>query len=259
MLNLSQIVTAVQMNVGIYAIALPFEEPTPKIVADVIQTQTLPVFSNYHPYYETITFSLTGSSSGVILAKSGDQNVASVLKEVDCGSNWKEYLLPDVFHNKKILFVRRVEYKDDTVTGMSYYGGFPITGGLIQQSMIANASARLAAKMIPKITFDWKPPRRLRIYNAINSAFVDVDFAFAQDPSLQSIEDTCYQSFLDLATLDVKCFLYNTMKHYPEINSVYGNISLKIDDWQSADGDRKQLLENWDNTYHMDQQLYEYI
>lgn len=241
MLNLSQIVTAVEMNIGIYAIALPFEEPTPKIIADVIQTQTLPVFSNYHPYYETITFSL------------------NELKEVDRGSNWKEYLLPDVFHNREIMFVRRVEYKDDTVTGLSYYGGFPITGGLIQQSMIANASARLSAKLIPRITFEWKPPRRLRIYNAINSAFINVDFAFAQDKSLQSIENTCYQSFLELATLDTKCFLYNTLKHYPEINSVYGNINLKIEDWQSADSDRKQLLENWDNTYHMDQQLYEFI
>ena len=69
MLNLSQIVTAVEMNVGIYAIALPFEEPTPKIIADVIQTQTLPIFSNYHPYYETITFCL------------------NELKEVDPGKN----------------------------------------------------------------------------------------------------------------------------------------------------------------------------
>lgn len=253
MLNLSKIVTAVQMNIGIYSIALPFEEPTPKIIADVIQTQTLPIFSNYHPYYETMTFSLITKPSGL------DKPDPTAMQEVDHGSNWKEYLLPDVFHNREILFVRRVEYKDNTVTGMSYYGGFPITGGLIQQSMIANASAKLAAKMIPKITFDWKPPRRLRIYNAINSSTINVDFAFMQDPSLQSIESTCYQSFLDLATLDTKIFLYNTLKHYPEINSVYGNIALKIDDWQAADGDRKQLLENWDNTYIMDQQLYEYI
>ena len=241
-MNLSQVVTNVMMSIGIYAIALPFDDPPAKVISDVIQTVTLPIFSTYHPYYETYTF-----------------ETFSDLKEVDCGTNWKEYLIPEVFDNREILFVRRVEYKDNTVTGLSYYGGFPITGGIIQQSMIANASAKLAAKLVPKITFEWKPPRRLRIYNAINSAYIDVEFAFMQEKSLQSIEQTCYESFLELATLDVKMFLYNSLKHYPEINSAYGNIALKIDDWQSAEADRKQLLENWGNTYHMDQLLYEFI
>lgn len=240
-MNISEVVTSVMMDLGIYKIALPFDEPPEKVLTDVIQVKTVPVFSLVHPYYERMDFNL------------GD------LETVERGSNYTTYLLPDVFHNRKILFVKRVEYADNTVVGLSYFGGFPMSGKLIQESMIANASAKLAAEMIPKISFRWEPPRKLTIYNAINSCHINVDIGFAQDPSLIMIEDTCYDSFLELATLDCKKFLYDTLKHYTELNSAYGNIALKIEDWQQADSDRKQLLEQWNNTYHLDQVLYEWI
>lgn len=229
------------MDIGVYKIALPFEEPTEKVLSDVIQTKTLPIFSLYHPYYATIEF---------------DTNK---LKKIGRGSNWDEYELPDVFHERQILFVRYVQYKDNTVTGVSFYGGLPLSGNMVQETMIANATANLASKLIPKITFEWKPPRVLRIYNMINTAVIEVNFAFNNDKSLASIPDTCYDSFLRLATLDCKMFLYNTLKHYAELNSMYGNIALKIDDWQNAESDRNALIEQWDNTYHMDLGLFEYI
>ena len=52
--------------------------------------------------------------------------------------------------------------------------------------------------------------------------------------------------------LDVKENLYPTMKQYNEINTVHGTINLKIDDWASAESDRTELLNQWDDIYHMD-------
>lgn len=241
MMNISDVVSSVMMDIGIYKIALPFDEPVEKVLTDVIQIKTVPIFSLVHPYYETLRFNL------------------GELEVVDRGSDHTTYLLPDVFHNRKILYVKRVEYADNTVVGLSYFGGFPMSGSLIQESMIANASSKLAAKLVPRITFKWEPPRKLTIYNAINSCEINADIGFAQDKSLITIEDTCYDSFLELATLDCKKFLYESLKHYPELNSAYGNIALKIEDWQQADSDRKQLLERWNDTYHLDQVLYEWI
>ena len=42
------------------------------------------------------------------------------------------------------------------------------------------------------------------------------------------------------------------LKHYNDMQSAYGNISLKLDDWQGASDARKQLLDDWGNVYHMD-------
>lgn len=240
-MNLSEVITNIQLDLGIYKIALPIEGSAEDFLATVIRNKTIPVFSPHHPLYDTITFN-TG-----------------LLETVEKGSNWTEYLLPDVFHNREILWVKRVKYKDNTVTGLSYFGGLPLSGGTLQSVMIANASANLASKVIPKITFDWKPPRRLRLYNVINSATVEVEFAFKQDKSLGSIEDSCYEEFMKLALLDCKMALYNILKHYKELNSMYGNIALAIDDWANAEQERAQLLEQWGNTSHMDQGLYEWI
>ena len=240
-MNLSEVITAIQMKIGIYKIALPFDEPTESVLTDVIQNITLPTFSMFHPYYETIDF-----------------NLGNDLTKLSQTSNSAVYQFPDVFYNRKILFVKRIEYKDDTCLGLSYYGGIPMNSSMIQQSMIANASSHIAAKMIPRITFKWIAPNKIEIFNAINAASVRITFAFSQDKSLGTIEDTCWDSFLELAILDCKSFLYNTFKHYNEIPSAYGSISLRMDDWQSAESDRKSLIDEWEASYHVDMALYEF-
>ena len=57
---------------------------------------------------------------------------------------------------------------------------------------------------------------------------------------------------MELATLDMKVFLYNTLKLYDGIPTAFGQINLKIDDYQSADGDRNTLLDNWRDKFHLD-------
>ena len=79
------------------------------------------------------------------------------------------------------------------------------------------------------------------------------------DKNLVSISPTMEESFRELAILDVKDALYQTMKHYTNINTVFGNVDLKLDEWQQAAGDRKQLLDEWENVYHIDQIAFDYF
>ena len=46
--------------------------------------------------------------------------------------------------------------------------------------------------------------------------------------------------------------LYQTMKHYNEIQTAYGTIQMKLADWQNAADQRKQLVDDWANLYQMD-------
>jgi len=61
------------------------------------------------------------------------------------------------------------------------------------------------------------------------------------------------ESFYELAVLDVEDMLYQVMKHYSNINSVYGNIELKLDEWGNASSERKQLLDEWETNFHIDE------
>lgn len=238
-MNMSDIITTIKIDLGLYSIALPFDNPE-SAIEDVIKLKTLKTFSIFQPYYERIYINL-------------DQ-----LEKLYQTNNSTTYLLPDVFGSREILFIREVSYDETNLTGMSYYGGLPIGGNLMQQAMLANAGAKLAGAMIPKMTFEFKHPRELTLFNITNSYRIVIDAAFSHDKTLASIPDTCYDSFIELAELDVKSFLYNTLKHYDELPSAYATISLKIDDWANAESDRKQLIDEWRNTYHLDVMPFEY-
>ena len=134
-----------------------------------------------------------------------------------------------------------------------------MTGNLINQTMLANAGAKLLNNMMPKLTFHYEHPRKVWIYNMYSSAKLLFELGFEHDKSLASIPETARESFMELALLDVKMNLYPTMKQYSTINTSLGNIDLKIDDWAQAESDRKELINRLDDTYHLDFQPMYYI
>ena len=69
--------------------------------------------------------------------------------------------------------------------------------------------------------------------------------------NLSTIPVDAEQSFYDLALLDMKIFLYNNLKYYDEINTAYGNIKLRIEDWSNAESQREDLLQKWSEVYHI--------
>lgn len=233
-MNISEIITRIKLQLGLFTIATPFEN-LDEIITKIITDITIPVFSLYCPAKETMRISL------------------NELEQLDKASNFTEYLLPD-FKTRKLLNVIHVEYASYSLGNLGLYADTMPTmyGSLPYQMMLSNAGASVADKMIPKITHEYIHPRRLRLYNAYISNDVVMNLAFEHDKSLASIPETARESFLDLALLDVKANLYPTMKQYTEINTAIGNINLKMDDWANADDSRNSLLEKWNDTYHLD-------
>ena len=64
---------------------------------------------------------------------------------------------------------------------------------------------------------------------------------------------------MQLATLDVKMFLYNTLKLYDNIPTAFGNIQLKIEDHQGAESERTALLDKWNDTFHLDMDFEQFM
>ena len=234
-MNLSRLITRIKTSLGLYTIALPFEN-LEEVLTEIIINVTLPVFSIYCPYYEKYRFDLNS------------------LEKLEKNSNYEVYLLPDILSQRKLLFVRDIEYDETFISGIGYWGGgIPLLhGNMMNQAMLSNAGLGLTNKMIPKLTFKYEHPRKVTLYNVFSSSKLVFDLAFEHDKSLASISPTEEESFFDLCILDVKEAMYNTLKHYNDMQSAYGNISLKLDDWQNASEARKQLLDDWNQVYHMD-------
>lgn len=239
-MNLSEIITELKLHLGIMGIKLPFENGD-DIFKYVIENITLKYYSLNQPCYEKIDFDI------------------SKLEKIRSTPNSTTYLLPNVFDNRVILFVRDVQYSETDVAAYPYYGGIPLEYGMVRDNMLANAGANLISAMLPKMTFDFKGPRELTLYNAINSAKITVEIAFQHNKNLSSIEETCRESFMELALLDMKYVLYNALKHYDNIPSASGTIQLHIDDWQGAEAERKELLGTWSELYVLDVANFVYV
>lgn len=233
-MNLSDIMTRIKFKLGIMNIAAPVRN-LDGMIAMIIQDITLPDFSVYQPHKFSLQLNL------------------SDLERIEHTSSYDTYVLPD-FGSQKLLYVFNVYYDDSTLAGFGHYGGaLPFVGSnMMNQVLASNAAASLYSLMMPKMTFEYIHPRKIKIFNQYSESHLVFDLGFVHDKSLASIPETCRTSFMELALLDVKENLYPIFRPYTNLNTVYGNVDLKIDSWENAESERKDLINRWDDTYHLD-------
>ena len=239
-MNLSTVITRIKLNLGLSAIATPFEN-IDNDIKEIIENITVPVFSIYYPQKDKLPIQIND------------------LQELEKQAEYEKYLLPE-FKDRKLLRVEDVEYDTGLLSGLGSYGAVPIMdGAIVNQLILSNASANVMNKYIPKLSFHYEHPRILYLYHVYSYTKIILYLAFEHDKSLASIPETASESFYQLALLDVKANLYPTMKMYSELQTAVANINLKLDDWQAAEGDRAQLLQQWDETFHLDGRPYYWI
>lgn len=247
MLNPSKIISSIKMDLGVIGIALPFDN-IDEVIMEVIKIKTLPTFSTYSPFY-------------VPLEIKTDE-----LTLIDRKAGSSIYELPDEFGDREIMFVRDIEQRDhdtnynttnSSSSNYGYYMGDMCAYGY-QDLMLAQAELNLVGAATKGPSFKFYPPNKIEIFNesAGISGRYKLEVALEHSENLSTVPKTSRESFLKLATLDVKKFMYDNLKHYDNLETAYAQINLKIDDWQSAEQDRAALLEKWDSVYHLDVNQY---
>lgn len=234
MLNQSDFLTSVKMDLGIYGLSLPFEDVN-QIIMETIRLKTIPTFSQFIP--DKLRVDL-------------DINAMTVIK-----ANYEEsiYELPDVFGDRRIIGVLNIRPRNKLL-GSTFLSPMQIDSVDIYNSfMMSQANADLYSAVAPPFTFKFEQPNVLYLYNMNTIATeITVDIMLEHMPNLSTIKNTTWESFNELALIDIKKMLFNSMKHYREMQSAYGNINLRIDDWENADNERKELIEKWRGIYHLD-------
>lgn len=238
-MNISKSVSQLKMQLGLYNITLPFKDPVTEkpipvenVIMDVLTTMTIPIYSQFQPWM-----------------REGTIDIGS-LKVVDRTNGI--YLLPAFLTITPVMYVSSVSLPSHNSRGT--YGDIAPAYGInrsVQGVLTSQAYMMLAGQMRSEPTFEYLENNKIRLYGYPK---VQLSFRVAceHDPNGESIPDSCYDSFMELATIDMKVFLYNTLKLYDGIPTAFGAINLKIDDYQSADGDRNALLEKWRDIFHLD-------
>ena len=241
-LNLSSEITKIKMRMGIYGISLPIDDVN-KYIEETIQLVTIPTFSIYQPYYDHLHVNVDDLQKVPIFDQSADRSA---------------YILPD-FKNRKLLTVADVKYDDTGILNYSGVAGYAIAGllpynnsSLMQQAMLTNVTSQLYSMMYPKLTYEFIEPCTLILYNQIVSNTLDITLAFEHHKSLATIPQTAETSFFELALCDCEINFYQIAKHWKSIETAIGTVNLDIDDWADAQNRRQELLNEWDNLYHLD-------
>ena len=227
----------IKQALGIYSVKLPVTDDD--FFQDVIVDTTLPVFSTYVPYqYE-------------LLVDLNEIRITDRYAADDSSLISNCYQIPNIFPKQRCLGINNIrpyiEYNGMMMTS-SYE-----TIDSYQTLATGQTLANLASAMIPPQTFKFMPPNKFEIYNQVlynNKVFLDLNYEHSRE--LFTIPETARESFFKLALLDARMYLYNALKYYSSIQTAYGQLDLKIDNWESAESERQDLLNQWDDNYHLD-------
>jgi hypothetical protein len=237
-MNMSRVISALKLSLNLYAITLPFKDettgkpiPTENILSNILSTITIPEYSQFQPWI-----------------RNGDCHVDN-LKVID--KSRRVYMLPPFLTMTPVMYVASVT---PAYNATGAYGDIPYGYGMDLSPtgvITANAYLMMTSQMRAEPTFEYLGENKIRLYGYPRT-ILSFEVACEHLDNGETIPDGCYDSFMELAKLDVKSFLYNNLKMYDNIASAFGNINLKIEDYQSADSDRTSLLNEWRDKYHVD-------
>lgn len=120
-------------------------------------------------------------------------------------------------------------------------------------SSLRYADAQLIGTMVPTLRMKFFQPNVLWInkpYADDDDLFITVTFKIQNDENLITVPDSAYEGVKELFILDLKKSIYNEYGMFSELETPYGTVNLKIDDWSSAEADRNQLYKDYLATAH---------
>lgn len=237
--NMSQMITSFKLKLGLLSIATPLEDLNDFILT-VLRLETLPTFSRYAPY--RFDFSIN----------------ADQLPCIEEGYARSKYVLPEkMFPNQRILYVFDVK-QNANLPGSGYATSiYAATMDTYAGAMLSQINANLISSIAPPFTFEFEDPNILTLYNmSCLLGNMQITLGLTHSENFTTIKATQWDSFEELAILDIKAALYETLKQYEDLSTSYANIQLKIDDWQNARDKREDLIEKWKDVYHLDMPGY---
>ena len=158
-----------------------------------------------------------------------------------------------------ILGIRDLAFerlRRDSSFGVSsnIYPNFNVQMGYEEISAL-QMSADLRSATDNNIYIDFIPPNKLSIQNTLSMdlsmgmSHIPIEVFVKHSKNLATISATKMETFEALAFLDLQIFLYNELKYFDGLETVYANIDLKMSEWQSAQDKRESMVEKFENQY----------
>ena len=232
-MTMSEIITICKQNMGLRDLPKPV---TDEEIQWRLEHVTLKEFSQVYPYSASF---MIGESERLCKPYTGiPTNHTNTYSNV--------YRIPEHYYQgKTIMSVSNVN-----ISRPQGYNDLYVPSGAIgdissvMSSMAAiQMAAAMAKTMTHALTWDFKQPDILVMYNGWTGGYYEIELMMSHDVSLSTIPPTCFSQFLQLCQLDLEEFLYMKLKRVQNLDLGVGSIELKIDDWADAGARKRELLE----------------
>lgn len=234
--NFSEFLTQIKEDIGIKDVPLPADDAA---LTKRFVTSALREFSIRYPRIEEIV--ITQAEAVDLSTKNTYGCIA--------------YIIPEKYYRGSMIL---------TVLGISStgYGSYAdmyapsiMLGSadmLIESIADIKLAASLGSMMGHAPTFRFDPPNKLIVYNGWVGGSFKVEVGMLHDPSLSTIPAGAMTHLRQLAILDIEEYLYNKMKRIQDLETGVGNINLRIENWENAAQEKRDLLRDWDENANLD-------
>ena len=167
----------------------------------------------------------------------------------------KDALNDDTTEKNRCKYYLKTDGLEIMGVAKMYRGEGYINGGLYPRfnsdnifEMQMNADLGSAVE-IPD-TFIFIPPNIIETYpKYVGNQDLMVVCKCVHPSHLGTIPLSLRDQFFRLCELDVKISIYQILKNYDQLNTAYGTIDLKLQDYENAEDQRRELLEQWDANF----------
>lgn len=174
-----------------------------------------------------------------------------VIVDQSCYKNGWYYIDKLVPDNVEILGVADIDWEafsDDTVGAAQYAG---LLGA--EDIMMLQAAATSASAYNNGIYIEREPPNKIRFKNSsggiINIPSFPIDLLLKHSPNLMTISPTMMETFEKLAIADVANFIYEFLKYYDGVDTVFANVDIKLDSFAEKGRVRDDIIQELKDAY----------
>jgi hypothetical protein len=244
-MNISEVINDIKLANGLNTIALPYKKPTEVVIKEILQ-MSIRTFSRFKPFIK----------EGYELRKNLRSPDEYAKK---CGI----YILPETLTTTHVrdayAYAASAEYQKGEVTTNAFTIGSPFVGfGAYYPQDILNATAtgaainKYAGITSKQPTSKWLGFNKIQLFDFPENSYIRFIVKCDHDSNGETIPESCVESFMLLATLDVQRTLYSNIKNMNNVGSAFKDIQLKIDEWANAESDRRALIKEWEESFHCD-------
>lgn len=244
-MNISEAINDIKLSLGLNTIALPFDKPTELVIQEIIQ-MSIRTFSEFKPH-----------------VKEGYEMKSNLRAPNDIDKRRGIYILPEslttTYVRDACAHAESASYEKDQVSANAFTVGSPFVGfgsyypqDIINATMTGAAINKYSGVTTRQPTSKWLGFNRIQLFDFPENSCVRFIVKCNHDSNCETIPESCRESFMTLARLDVQRTLYNNLKNMNTVGSAFKEIQLKIDDWSGAESERNALIEKWTNTFHFD-------